>query len=201
MTDDAAMQQNQTDDVEVLLVALPPEIAERIRHLPPERDLIEVIMDLGRPPEARFGGGGEEVLLEREVTEEDIQYVIDHIGSFGDDNRAGIERTLHRISAIRNRNGKIVGITARIGRAVFGTIEIIKDLVESGKSVLIMGRPGHRQDDDAARGRARARRRARQARRGRRHARTRSPATATSRTRASAAHGACRCARPSSSTR
>ena len=85
-------------DLEALLVALPPEIAERLRALPPERDLIEVVMDLGRPPEARFGAGGEEVLLEREVSEEDIQYVIDHIGSFGDDNRAGIERTLHRIS-------------------------------------------------------------------------------------------------------
>ena len=129
-------------DLEALLVALPPEIAARIRSLPPERDMIEVVMDLGRPPEARFGGGGEEMLLDREVTEEDIQYVIDHIGSFGEDNRAGIERTLHRISAIRNRSGKIVGLTARIGRAVFGTIEIIKDLVESGKSVLIMGRPG-----------------------------------------------------------
>ena len=136
------MQSDQADDLEVLLVALPPEIATRLRALPPERDLIEVIMDLGRPPEARFGGGGEEVLLDREIDEEDIQYVIDHIGSFGDDNRAGIERTLHRISAIRNRSGKIVGLTARIGRAVFGTIEIIKDLVESGKSVLIMGRPG-----------------------------------------------------------
>ena len=129
-------------DLEALLVALPPEIADRIRAIPAERDVIEVVMDLGRPPEARFGAGGEEVLLEREVTDEDIQYVIDHIGSFGEDNRAGIERTLHRISAIRNRSGKIVGLTARIGRAVFGTIEIIKDLVESGKSVLIMGRPG-----------------------------------------------------------
>jgi len=133
---------DRPEDLEVLLVALPPEIAERIRALPVERDVIEVVMDLGRRPEARFGGGGEEVLLEREVSEEDIQYVIDHIGSFGEDNRAGIERTLHRISAIRNRSGKIVGLTARIGRAVFGTIEIIKDLVESGRSVLIMGRPG-----------------------------------------------------------
>ena len=140
------MNQQPTDtaapDLEALLVALPPEIVDRLRMLPPERDLIEVVMDLGRPPEARFGAGGEEVLLPREVNEEDIQYVIDHIGSFGDDNRAGIERTLHRISAIRNRSGKIVGLTARIGRAVFGTIEIIKDLVESGQSVLIMGRPG-----------------------------------------------------------
>jgi stage III sporulation protein SpoIIIAA len=136
------MQAEQADDLEALLVALPPAIVERLRGLPAERDLIEVVMDLGRRPEARFGGGGEEVLLDREIDEEDIQYVIDHIGSFGDDNRAGIERTLHRISAIRNRSGKIVGLTARIGRAVFGTIEIIKDLVESGKSVLIMGRPG-----------------------------------------------------------
>jgi stage III sporulation protein SpoIIIAA len=133
---------NERPDLEALLVALPPEIADKLRALPAERDLIEVVMDLGRPPEARFGGGGEEVLLEREINEEDIQYVVDHIGSFGEDNRAGIERTLHRISAIRNRSGKIVGLTARIGRAVFGTIEIIKDLVESGKSVLIMGRPG-----------------------------------------------------------
>jgi stage III sporulation protein SpoIIIAA len=131
-----------SDDLDALLEALPPEIVERLRGLPPNRELIEVIMDLGRRPEARFGGGGEEVLLEREVNEEDIQYVIDHIGSFGEDNRAGIERTLHRISAIRNRSGKIVGLTARIGRAVFGTIEIIEDLVESGRSVLIMGRPG-----------------------------------------------------------
>ncbi|CAN5687018.1 hypothetical protein BH23CHL7_BH23CHL7_13610 [soil metagenome] len=130
------------DDLAALLSALPPEITERLRDLPPERDLIEVVMDLGRRPEARFGGGGEEVLLEREVNEEDVQYVVDHIGSFGEDNRAGIERTLHRISAIRNRSGKIVGLTARIGRAVFGTIEIIGDLVESGRSVLIMGRPG-----------------------------------------------------------
>ena len=147
MTDDGAMQSEPTDtthpdDLDALLIAFPPEIGDRLRAIPSERDLIEVVMDLGRRPEARFGGGGEEVLLDRDVTEEDIQYVIDHIGSFGDDNRAGIERTLHRISAIRNRSGKIVGITARIGRAVFGTIEIIKDLVESGKSVLIMGRPG-----------------------------------------------------------
>jgi stage III sporulation protein SpoIIIAA len=142
MTDLNETEPRRPADLEALLVALPPEIAERIRALPRERDMIEVIMDLGRPPEARFGGGGEEMLLDREVSEEDIQYVIDHIGSFGEDNRAGIERTLHRISAIRNRSGKIVGLTARIGRAVFGTIEIIKDLVESGKSVLIMGRPG-----------------------------------------------------------
>jgi stage III sporulation protein SpoIIIAA len=131
-----------TDDLAALLEALPPEIVERLSSLPPDRDLIEVVLDLGRPPEARFGGGGEEVLLDREVTEQDIQYVIERVGSFGEDNRAGIERTLHRISAIRNRAGKIVGLTCRIGRAVFGTIEIIDDLVESGRSILIMGRPG-----------------------------------------------------------
>jgi stage III sporulation protein SpoIIIAA len=134
--------QEIADDLEALLSSLPPEIVRKVNALPPDKDLIEVVLDLGRPPEARFGGGGEVELLPRDVSEEDINYVVDHIGTFGDDNRAGIERTLHRISAIRNRSGKVVGLTCRIGRAVFGTIEIVADLVESGRSILIMGRPG-----------------------------------------------------------
>jgi stage III sporulation protein SpoIIIAA len=129
------------DDLELLLSALPPEVVEAVRGLPAKDDLIEVVLDLGRPPEARFPDS-EVILLDREITEVDIGYVVENIGSFGDDNRAGIERTLHRISAIRNRNGKIVGLTCRIGRAVYGTIEIIDDFVETGKSILIMGRPG-----------------------------------------------------------
>jgi len=130
-----------TDDLEALLEALPPEIIERVREVGAREDLLEVVLDLGRRPEARFTHG-EEVLLEREVTEADIGFVVDHIGAFGDDNRAGIERTLHRISAIRNRGGKVVGLTCRIGRAVFGTIDIIRDITESGQSILILGRPG-----------------------------------------------------------
>ncbi|HEX9737870.1 MAG TPA: R3H domain-containing nucleic acid-binding protein [Candidatus Limnocylindria bacterium] len=130
-----------TDDLEALLEALPPEIIERVRGLGSRADLLEVVLDLGRRPEARFTHG-EELLLEREVTEADIGWVVDRIGAFGDDNRAGIERTLHRISAIRNRSGKVVGLTCRIGRAVFGTIDIIRDIVESGQSLLILGRPG-----------------------------------------------------------
>jgi stage III sporulation protein SpoIIIAA len=129
------------DDIGVLMEALPPEIVAAIGTLADREGVIEVVMDLGRRPEARFPDG-EVTLLEREITEADIAYVVDHIGTFGDDNRAGIERTLHRISAIRNRNGKIVGLTCRIGRAVYGTIEIINDFVETGKSLLIMGRPG-----------------------------------------------------------
>jgi stage III sporulation protein SpoIIIAA len=129
------------DDLDLLLAALPPEVVEAVHALPDLTTLIEVVLDLGRRPEARFPNS-EVTLLEREIHESDIAYVVDHIGSFGDDNRAGIERTLHRISAIRNRSGKIVGLTCRIGKAVFGTIEIISDFVESGKSILIMGRPG-----------------------------------------------------------
>jgi stage III sporulation protein SpoIIIAA len=129
------------DDLDLLLGALPEEVVTAVHALPDKTQLIEVVLDLGRRPEARFPNS-EFTLLDREVTEADIAHVVDHIGSFGDDNRAGIERTLHRISAIRNRNGKVVGLTCRIGKAVFGTIEIIVDFVESGKSILIMGRPG-----------------------------------------------------------
>jgi stage III sporulation protein SpoIIIAA len=129
------------DDLDALLSSLPPEIVAAIHALPEVEKVIEVVLDLGRRPEARFPDS-EVTLLDREITDTDIAHVVEHIGTFGDDNRAGIERTLHRISAIRNRNGKIVGLTLRIGRAVYGTIEIIEDFVESGKSILIMGRPG-----------------------------------------------------------
>ncbi|HEY4753403.1 MAG TPA: AAA family ATPase, partial [Candidatus Limnocylindrales bacterium] len=138
---DQVRQREATDDLDVLLAALPPEIVSAIDELPDRESLIEVVLDLGRRPEARYPGS-EVMLLDREITDADIAHVVDHIGSFGDDNRAGIERTLHRISAIRNRNGKVVGLTCRIGRAVYGTIAIIEDFVESGKSILIMGRPG-----------------------------------------------------------
>ena len=133
-----------TDDLQDLLAVLPPHIAERITAHQTRRDLgslIEIVMDLGRPPEARFQHDEIE-LLDVDVTREDLSFVGDRIGNFGDDNRAGIERTLHRISAIRNRGGEIVGLTCRIGRAVYGTIAIVSDLVESGQSVLLLGRPG-----------------------------------------------------------
>ncbi len=135
------MQKVITDDLDALLGILPPQTRQKLQEQEDFKQLIEVILDLGRPPEARFLNR-EVVLDQREVTDEDIEYVITRIGSFGDDNRAGIERTLHRISAIRNRKGRIVGLTLRVGRAVFGTIKIIEDLVETGKSILLLGRPG-----------------------------------------------------------
>jgi stage III sporulation protein SpoIIIAA len=134
-------QRETIDDLDAMLSSLPPEIVDAVHALPDREALIEVVLDLGRRPEGRFPDS-EVSLLEREIDEADIAFVIDHIGSFGDDNRAGIERTLHRISAIRNRNGKVVGLTCRVGRAVYGTIEIIQDFIETGKSILIMGRPG-----------------------------------------------------------
>ncbi len=134
-------EQIVTDDLDLLLDALPPRIVESLRSEERRSDLLEVVMDLGRLPEARYPG--REVVLSRdEVTEDDLQYVIDRIGDFGDDNRAGIERTLHRISCIRNRRGKVIGLTCRVGRAVYGTIRVIEDLVLSGKSILLLGRPG-----------------------------------------------------------
>jgi stage III sporulation protein SpoIIIAA len=130
-----------TDDLELLLDSLPASITEPLRSVGRRANLLEVIMDLGRKPEARFRDG-ENFLKDTEVTHEDLQYVTERIGEFGGDNRAGIERTLHRISCIRNRRGQVVGLTCRIGRAVYGTISIIKDLVETGKSILLVGPPG-----------------------------------------------------------
>lgn len=130
-----------TDDLEALLQTLPPQLQRPLLQRADDSELLEVVLDLGRPAEARFPR--EEVVLDhKEVVQEDIDHIVGHIGAFGDDNRAGIERTLHRISAIRNRRGRIVGLTCRVGRAVFGTIAIIRDLVESGKSILLLGRPG-----------------------------------------------------------
>lgn len=134
-------QQIVTDDLDLLLDALPPRIREALSAPERREALLEVVLDLGRLPEARYPGR-EVVLSHSEVTEEDIQWVIDHIGEFGQDNRAGIERTLHRISCIRNRRGRIVGLTCRIGRAIYGTIRVINDLVMSGQSILLLGRPG-----------------------------------------------------------
>ena len=131
----------QSDELEALLRGLPPDIAQRVRALEGLDGLLEIVMDLGRLPEARFAGR-EETLARREVSAEDLAYVISHIGQFGGDNRAGIERTLHRISALRNRAGKVVGLTLRVGRAVYGTMEIIRDVVEAGRSILLLGRPG-----------------------------------------------------------
>ncbi|HUV57025.1 MAG TPA: R3H domain-containing nucleic acid-binding protein [Dehalococcoidales bacterium] len=135
------MQKVITDDLDALLDILPSHIRQPLHRQKDISELLEVVLDLGRPPEARFLQR-EIVLNPKEVGDEEINYVTSRLSSFGDDNRAGIERTLHRISAIRNRKGHIVGLTCRVGRAVFGTIKIIEDLVQSGKNILLLGRPG-----------------------------------------------------------
>ncbi|MCX6377924.1 MAG: single-stranded DNA-binding protein, partial [Armatimonadetes bacterium] len=137
----AANQQRITDNLEQLIEVIPTAIRAHLETHQPLDGLLEVVMDLGRIPEARFSGRVVELGTDP-VTAEQIDQVVQHIGSFGKDNRAGIESTLHRISAIRNRTGKIVGLTCRIGRAVYGTVDIIQDVVENGKSILILGRPG-----------------------------------------------------------
>jgi stage III sporulation protein SpoIIIAA len=134
--------QEATHDITLLLDALPPHIQQALlQDADDPTDLLEVIMDLGRLPEARYRDH-ERFLSDLEITREDIDYVTARIGVFGEDNRAGIPRTLHRISAIRNRSGIVIGLTCRVGRAVFGTVSIIRDLVETGKSILLLGKPG-----------------------------------------------------------
>lgn len=130
-----------TDNLEELLDVLPPRIERKLLETKGVETLIEVVCDLGRPPEARFPAGV--VALDPEpITREDLTYVAARVGMFTKDNRAGIERTLHRISALRNRLGEIIGLTCRVGRAVFGTVEVVRDVIESSKSVLLVGRPG-----------------------------------------------------------
>ena len=124
-----------------LLDILPQRVADNLRTLENVDEILEVVLDLGRLPEARFPSG-DIALDDQDITRSDLDNVVERIGDFGADNRAGIERTLHRISAIRNRRGEVIGITCRVGRAVFGTIKIIEDLAFSGKNILLLGRPG-----------------------------------------------------------
>jgi stage III sporulation protein SpoIIIAA len=137
----APKHESITDDIELLLDVLPPNIREWVEHHNDLENLLEIVCDLGREPEARYPNISH-IMHNRLISPEDLEYVTRRVGIFGKDNRAGIERTLHRISAIRNRQGAIVGLTCRIGRAVYGTIDIIRDVVESGKSVLLLGKPG-----------------------------------------------------------
>ncbi len=130
-----------TDDLQALLDVLPADVRAAVEKADDSENLLEVILDLGRVPTARFVDR-EITLRDHEVTRPEIDYVDERTGEFDADNRAGIERTLHRISAIRNRRSHIVGLTLRVGRAVYGTVDIIQDIIETGKSVLILGRPG-----------------------------------------------------------
>jgi stage III sporulation protein SpoIIIAA len=130
-----------TDDLDALLDVLPLDIRHAVEKADDSENLLEIILDLGRIPTIRFVDRELE-LRETEVTRAELDYVDERVGEFDADNRAGIERTLHRISAIRNRRTAVVGLTLRVGRAVYGTVDIIQDMIESGKSVLILGRPG-----------------------------------------------------------
>jgi len=135
------MQHTITDDLDALLAVLPPRIREAIAQMHDRGDLLEIVLDLGRLPEGRFPDR-EVILSDTPISMQDLDDVVGRIGAFGDDNRAGIERTLHRISALRNRRGHVIGLTCRVGRAIQGTVALIRDVVEQGNSILILGRPG-----------------------------------------------------------
>jgi stage III sporulation protein AA len=135
------VQVQAREDLKTLLNLLPASIREPLEELGREDELLEVVMDLGRPPTAQYLDG-EVVIRSAEVDHSEINQVVEGIGDFDDDNRAGIARTLHRISGIRNRRGQVVGLTCRVGRAVYGTIDIIQEIVADGHSILLLGRPG-----------------------------------------------------------
>jgi stage III sporulation protein SpoIIIAA len=138
---DPITTQRITDDLDRLLAVLPESVRRALEPAEAREQLLEVVLDLGRVPEARYPGRAV-ALGEALVERADLEAVVQQLGAFGGDNRAGIERTLHRISAIRNRTGAVVGLTCRVGRAVFGTVAMVRDLMDSGQSLLLMGRPG-----------------------------------------------------------
>lgn len=129
------------DDLNQLLDILPEFISTPIKQHPKQEQLIEIVLDIGRRPEARFSKGAS-YLSYRTIVWQDLDYILKRLGKFNGDNRAGIEKTLHRISSLRNRQGSVIGLTCRIGRAFFGTVSIIRDLLENNKSILLLGRPG-----------------------------------------------------------
>ena len=131
-----------TDNLDELLEVLPPRLRDELEGMGGLDDLLEIVLDLGMLPEARFQGSRFVYLDENPIKREDIEFITKRVGAFGHDNRAGIERTLHRISGIRNRYGDIIGLTCRIGRAVYGTIDVVRDVVEQEKSILLLGKPG-----------------------------------------------------------
>lgn len=130
------------DDLNQLLDILPEFISNPLRDYPKQEQLIEVVLDIGRRPEARFSDGSTCYLSYRTIIWQDLDFILKRLGKFSGDNRAGIEKTLHRISSLRNRQGSVIGLTCRIGRAIFGTVSIIRDLLENKKSILLLGRPG-----------------------------------------------------------
>ena len=130
-----ARTSDEAQELDLLLSTMPQRVVTALHAL--TEPLLEVVLDLGRAPTARYADSGEIVLDDAEVTEQELEQVVQQVSEFGEDNRAGIERTLHRISAIRNRRGRIVGLTCRVGRAVDDSAAAIRDLAESGRSVLL----------------------------------------------------------------
>ena len=129
------------DDLNELLTVLPKFIKDAVEKHPKREQLIEIVLDIGRRPEARFSGSSDYISY-RTIVWQDLDYILKRLGKFSNDNRAGIEKTLHRISSIRNRKGNVIGLTCRVGRAIFGTVSIVRDLLEQKRSILLLGRPG-----------------------------------------------------------
>jgi stage III sporulation protein SpoIIIAA len=130
-----------SDDLEKLIENFPSFLQKHLNQHKNKEELVEIIIDLGRRPEARFVTGSK-YLSQKIISWQDIDYVTKRVSKFSNENRAGIERTLHRISCVRNRQFLINGITCRVGRAIFGTVSVVRDLLESEKSILILGKPG-----------------------------------------------------------
>ena len=128
-------------ELQRLIAVLPAPLRSRLEEHPRQNELLELVLDLGRVPFARFPEG-DNPLSDVPLTRAELDAAIAACGQFGGDNRAGIDRTLHRISAIRNRAGVVVGLTCRVGRSIAGSAELVRDLITEGHSILLLGPPG-----------------------------------------------------------
>ena len=136
----ASTSAREAREMDAIIDILPPRVRKVCSRLN-KNDIIEVVLDLGRLPEIRMTNSWQDVIGEI-VKEDDLQLVTKNLSAFGTDNRAGIPATLHRISAIRAKTGEVIGLTCRFGRAIQGTADLVKDIIESGSSILILGAPG-----------------------------------------------------------
>lgn len=131
------------DQFEAILNILPSWIRLFAREY--QEELEEIALQEGRPPSLWLGNRfveGERVVEPSDLEAVKQKLKAEYQVEFREDGRAGISGTLHRISALYDRYGILVGMTIRLARVVKGLADPIIPFLLDGKSLLIIGPPG-----------------------------------------------------------